>query len=55
MIHHRQRDVEFPVHAGRHKGPGGPTRDQLYEEAKKKNIERRSHMNKEQLRRAVGR
>ncbi|MGW3009192.1 plasmid stabilization protein [Streptomyces sp. NPDC001219] len=38
-----------------HKGPGGPTRDQLYEEAKKKNVEGRSHMNKEQLRRAVGR
>ncbi|MCX5450784.1 plasmid stabilization protein [Streptomyces nigrescens] len=38
-----------------HKGPGGPTRDQLYEEAKKKNVEGRSNMNKEQLRRAVGR
>ncbi|MEU9111081.1 plasmid stabilization protein [Streptomyces sp. NPDC048483] len=38
-----------------HKGPGGPTRDQLYEEAKKKNIEGRSTMNKDQLRRAVGR
>ncbi|MEU5059961.1 MULTISPECIES: plasmid stabilization protein [Streptomyces] len=38
-----------------HKGPGAPTRDQLYEEAKKKNVEGRSHMNKEQLRRAVGR
>jgi hypothetical protein len=38
-----------------HKGAGGPTRDQLYEEAKKKNVEGRSHMNKEQLRRAVGR
>ncbi|QZY20034.1 plasmid stabilization protein [Streptomyces decoyicus] len=38
-----------------HRGPGGPTRDQLYEEAKKKNIEGRSTMNKDQLRRAVGR
>ncbi|TJZ59074.1 plasmid stabilization protein [Streptomyces piniterrae] len=38
-----------------HKGPGGPTRDQLYEEAKKKNVEGRSTMTKEQLRRAVGR
>ncbi|MFI6768122.1 plasmid stabilization protein [Streptomyces sp. NPDC050355] len=38
-----------------HKGPGGPTRDQLYEEAKKKSVEGRSNMNKEQLRRAVGR
>ncbi|KUJ68270.1 plasmid stabilization protein [Streptomyces albus subsp. albus] len=38
-----------------HRGAQGPTRDQLYEEAKKKNVEGRSHMNKEQLRRAVGR
>ncbi|GGJ79624.1 hypothetical protein GCM10011583_09020 [Streptomyces camponoticapitis] len=38
-----------------HKGPQGPTRDQLYAEAKKKNVEGRSSMNKEQLRKAVGR
>ncbi|MFJ3950438.1 plasmid stabilization protein [Streptomyces sp. Je 1-4] len=38
-----------------HKGPLSPTRDQLYEEAKKKNIDGRSQMNKEQLRKAVGR
>jgi hypothetical protein len=38
-----------------HRGAQGPTRDQLYEEAKKKNVEGRSQMNKEQLRRAVGR
>ncbi|WP_406725689.1 plasmid stabilization protein [Streptomyces sp. GD-15H] len=38
-----------------HKGAQGPTRDQLYEEAKKKNIEGRSSMNKQQLRKAVGR
>ncbi|MFD9292764.1 plasmid stabilization protein [Streptomyces sp. NPDC060030] len=38
-----------------HSGPGGPTRDQLYEEAKKKNIEGRSSMNKEQLSKALGR
>lgn len=38
-----------------HSGPGGPTRDQLYEEAKKKNVEGRSTMTKEQLRKAVGR
>ncbi|MDQ2650980.1 MAG: plasmid stabilization protein [Actinomycetota bacterium] len=37
------------------KGPGGRTRDQLYEEAKRKNIEGRSKMNKAQLERAVGR
>jgi hypothetical protein len=38
-----------------HRGAQGPTRDQLYEEARKKNVEGRSAMNKEQLRRAVGR
>jgi hypothetical protein len=38
-----------------HSGPVSPTRDQLYEEAKKKNIDGRSSMNKEQLRKAVGR
>lgn len=38
-----------------HRGAQGPTRDQLYEEAKKKNIEGRSSMNKQQLRKAVGR
>ncbi|NUS17613.1 MAG: plasmid stabilization protein [Streptomyces sp.] len=38
-----------------HRGAQGPTKDQLYEEAKKKNIEGRSSMNKQELRRAVGR
>lgn len=38
-----------------HRGPGGRTRDQLYEEARKKNIAGRSKMTKEQLKRAVGR
>jgi hypothetical protein len=33
--------------------PKGRTRDQLYAEAKKLNVEGRSRMNKEQLRRAV--
>lgn len=37
------------------KGPGGRTRDQLYEEAKRKGIEGRSKMNKQQLERAVNR
>ncbi|MCG6568403.1 plasmid stabilization protein [Tessaracoccus sp. ZS01] len=36
-----------------HKGPGGRTRDQLYEEAKRKNIEGRSKMNKAELEKAV--
>lgn len=38
-----------------HKGAGGRTRDQLYNEAKSKGIKGRSKMNKSQLERAVGR
>jgi hypothetical protein len=38
-----------------HKGPGGRTYDQLYNEAKDKGVEGRSKMNKRQLARAVGR
>jgi len=38
-----------------HKGPGGRTRDQLYNEAREKGIKGRSNMNKAQLARAVGR
>jgi hypothetical protein len=38
-----------------HKGSGGPTRDQLYNEAKQRNIRGRSKMNKRQLERALGR
>ncbi|WP_369355679.1 plasmid stabilization protein [Streptomyces sp. cg2] len=38
-----------------HRGAQGPTRDQLYEEAKKRHIDGRSSMNKDELRRALGR
>jgi hypothetical protein len=38
-----------------HSGPGGRTRDQLYAEAKAKNVEGRSKMTKAQLEKAVGR
>jgi hypothetical protein len=38
-----------------HTGSKGPTRDQLYEEAKKRNVEGRSSMNKQALRKALGR
>ncbi len=38
-----------------HKGSGGRTKAQLYEEAKKKNIEGRSKMSKAELENAVGR
>jgi hypothetical protein len=38
-----------------HTGPGGRTKDQLYNEAKAKNVKGRSKMTKAQLQRAVGR
>jgi hypothetical protein len=38
-----------------HSGPGGRTRDQLYNEARKKNVPGRSKMSKAELERAVGR
>ena len=38
-----------------HRGAGGRTRDQLYEEAKRKNVPGRSRMTKAQLERAVDR
>ncbi|MEV7509046.1 plasmid stabilization protein [Streptomyces sp. NPDC090085] len=37
-----------------HKGAGGPTYDQLYEEARRKNVHGRSSMDKAQLKRALG-
>lgn len=38
-----------------HSGAGGRTRDQLYEEARRRGIKGRSQMNKAQLEQAVGR
>jgi len=38
-----------------HRGPGGRTKEQLYNEARRKGITGRSKMNKAQLARAVGR
>ena len=38
-----------------HRGPGGRTKAQLYQEAKDKNIKGRSRMSKAELERAVGR
>jgi hypothetical protein len=38
-----------------HRGAGGRTRDQLYDEARRRGIEGRSRMTKAQLERAVGR
>jgi hypothetical protein len=38
-----------------HRGPGGRTKEQLYNEARRKGIEGRSKMNKQQLERALSR
>jgi plasmid stabilization system protein ParE len=38
-----------------HRGPGGRTKSQLYNEARERNVAGRSKMTKEQLARAVGR
>ena len=38
-----------------HRGPGGPTYEQLYNEARQRGVKGRSRMNKQQLARAVGR
>ena len=38
-----------------HRGPGGRTKEQLYNEARKRNIAGRSTMNKKQLEQALGR
>jgi plasmid stabilization system protein ParE len=54
---HTLQDKPAPVRGGErsHRGAGGRTREQLYEEAKKKGIAGRSSMTKEQLLAAVGR
>jgi hypothetical protein len=41
--------------SGRGQGPKGPTKDQLYNEAKERNIEGRSKMTKKQLENALSR
>lgn len=43
------------LRSGNRQGPGGPTRDQLYNEARKRNIKGRSKMTKKQLAKALGR
>ncbi|MEV7791889.1 plasmid stabilization protein [Streptomyces sp. NPDC087512] len=40
--------------SGSRQGSQGPTYDQLYEEAKRRDVSGRSHMNKSELRRALG-
>lgn len=41
--------------SGNRQKPGGPTKEQLYYEAKKRNIKGRSTMSKRELRNALGR
>ncbi|WP_236791055.1 plasmid stabilization protein [Amycolatopsis sp. GM8] len=41
--------------SGHRQGPGGPTKDQLYNEAKRRGITGRSKMTKKQLQQALGR
>jgi hypothetical protein len=58
---HASRTSTDDISSGRrgglrsHRGPGGRTREQLYEEARRKGIPGRSRMNKAQLERAVDR
>jgi hypothetical protein len=51
------QDISSGRRGGRrsHRGPGGRTREQLYNEARRRNIKGRSKMNKAQLERALGR
>ncbi|HZF88623.1 plasmid stabilization protein [Streptomyces sp.] len=50
------QDMSSSQRGGQRSGKGsqGPTYDQLYQEAKKRNIQGRSDMNKQQLQRALG-
>jgi hypothetical protein len=51
-----KQDMSSGKRGGRRSGQGsqGPTYDQLYEEAKRRDIQGRSNMNKSQLQRALG-
>ncbi|WP_158895359.1 plasmid stabilization protein [Amycolatopsis anabasis] len=41
--------------SGNRRGPGGPTKEQLYNDAKRRNIKGRSTMTKKELQKALGR
>jgi len=51
------RDISSSRRGGlrSHQGPGGPTYDQLYNEARQRNVKGRSKMNKKELEHALGR
>jgi hypothetical protein len=57
----RSRQSTQDISSGRrgglrsHSGAGGRTKEQLYQEARRKNVKGRSSMNKRELERAVGR
>src|SRR5205823_12107424 len=50
------RDISSSQRGGQrsHSGSGGRTKEQLYQEARRKNVKGRSSMTKDQLARAVG-
>jgi hypothetical protein len=52
-----RRDISSGRRGGlrSHRGPGGRTKDQLYQEAKRRNVRGRSKMSKAELERALGR
>ncbi|GAA3481984.1 plasmid stabilization protein [Streptomyces yanii] len=51
------KDTSSSKHGGQrsHSGSQGPTKEQLYNEAKKRNVHGRSKMNKKELEHALGR
>lgn len=51
------KDVSSGHRGGKrsHSGPGGPTKDQLYNEARQRGIDGRSKMSKDELAKALGR
>jgi hypothetical protein len=52
-----RRDISSGRRGGlrSHRGPGGRTKDQLYQEARRRNLRGRSKMSKAELERALGR
>jgi hypothetical protein len=48
-------DMSPQRRGGKRQGPGGPTKQQLYNDAKRRNIKGRSTMTKKQLQAALGR
>jgi hypothetical protein len=51
----RRYERARPTNLRSHESDGGPTYDDLYEEARKRNLKGRSKMSKTELERALGR